>query len=507
MKLLRLTFATLFLASFTLFAQTQPEHEKGCGISVKSDWLVKYQNGEIPRAEKSLMTEYVPMRMVVLGENDGTGYVDPLKLLQSFQLLNEDFASTNIQFYISDYDFLDLGILYDHSTTSRGSQLASPRTLSGRLNTFIVGVAGGACGYATPRTNYLVMDKDCMGRVDRTWAHEMGHVFTLPHTFYGWESVEEIDNIELTERAPGTLSYRGQNVQVERVDGSNCEDAADGFCDTEPDYLMERWACDGNGEYRDSLTDPDSLRFAVPGRNIMSYASDVCVSTFSEDQKTAMITNLASRNDVNSDESGIGEVAANGADMNLLLPEHNSTLPHNNFVELTWNATPNADYYIVQMNRTNSFNGAILITKVVSDTSVVIDEGLLDNQRYYWRVRPFNRYHVESDFGDQVFRFRNGDFPVNTIDAALNAAITVAPNPVSGGQELRINGRDLGLNGNLTYDLIDAAGRVLVTRENLPVAAAGFNERIATGTLPAGVYFLRLRLNEKLVTKRVVVTP
>jgi hypothetical protein len=507
MKLLRLTFAMLLLASFSLTAQTQPEQAKGCALSIKSDWLVKYQNGEIPRANKSLMTEYIPMRMVVLGDNAGNGYVDPVKLLKSFQLLNEDFSNTNIQFYVSDYDFLNLTSLYDHSTTSRGIQLAGPRTERNKLNTFIVETAGGACGYAIPSSNYLIMDKGCMGGGDHTWGHETGHVFTLPHTFYGWEGVEEISNIELTERAPATLQYRGQTIQVERVDGSNCADAADGFCDTEPDYLMERWPCDANGEYRDSLTDPDSLRFAVPGQNIMSYAADVCVSTFSEEQEMAMITNLAARGDVNSNSSGEGEMAANGEDMNLLLPEHNVTLPYNNFVELVWNAVPNADYYIVQMNRSNNFSGAILYTEVVTDTSIVFDEGLVDNTRYYWRVRPFNRYHVESDFGDQVFRFRNGDFPVATIDAALNAAITVAPNPVAGGQELRINGRDLGLNGNLTYDLIDAAGRVLITRENLPVAAAGFNERIETGSLPTGVYFLRLRLNEKLVTKRVVITP
>lgn len=453
------------------------------------------------------MTQYIPVRMVVVGENDGNGYIDPTQLLQSFQLLNEDFASTNIQFYVSDYDFLDLSSLYDHSTTSIGSSLASNRRESNKINTFVVGTAGGACGYATPRTNYLVMDKDCMGRIDRTWAHEMGHVFTLAHTFYGWESVEEISNIELTERAPSTLSYRGRNVPVERTDGSNCEDAADGFCDTAPDYLMERWACNIAGEYRDSLTDPDSIRFAVPAQNIMSYASDACVNTFSEEQKTAMITNMSTRSDFSSNSSGEGAVAANGEDMNLLLPEHNVTLPYNNFVELVWNETPNADFYIVQMNRSNNFNGNILFTRVVTDTSVVFDEGLLDNTRYYWRVRPFNAYQVESDFGDQVFRFRNGDFPVNTIDAALNAAITIAPNPVAGGQDLRIIGQDLGLSSNLTYDLIDASGRVLLTRENLPVAAAGFNERIETGTLPAGVYFLRLRMNEKLVTKRVVITP
>jgi hypothetical protein len=507
MKLLQLTLATLVLASFSLFAQTQPEYENFCGVTTKSDWLVKYQNGEFPRAEKSLMTEYIPMRLVTVGDNGGAGYADPIRILQSFQALNNAYATINVQFYISNYDYLDLSSLYDHNTTSTGSQLASSRSFNNRVNTFFVDNAGGVCGYAVPNRNYVVMQKSCLDPAGATWSHEMGHVFTLAHTFYGWESVDGIDNIELTERAPATLQYRGQTIEVERVDSSNCATAADGFCDTAPDYLMDRWACNGNGEYRDSLTDPDSIRFAVPASNYMSYSLDNCPNTFSEDQKTAMISNLAVRNDVSSNSSGEGEAAANPADMNLLLPEHNVTLPHNNFVELTWNTVPNADYYIVQMNRTSNFNGAILISNVVTDTSLIIDEGLVDNARYYWRVRPFNRYQVEGGFGEQLFRFRNGDFPVNTIDAALNAAITVAPNPVAGGQDLRINGRDLGLNGNLTYDLIDAAGRVLISRENLPVAAAGFNERIATGNLPAGVYFLRLRLNDKLVTKRVVITP
>lgn len=497
----------LLLASFSLTAQNQPQDQRGCGISEKSEWLTRYQNGEIPPVGKSLATEFVPMRMVVVGDNDGLGYVDPLKLLRSFELLNSDFASTNIQFYISDYDFLNLNSLYDHTTTSRGSQLAAPRTQREKLNTFIVGTAGGACGYAIPSSNYLVMDKDCMGSVDRTWAHEMGHVFTLAHTFYGWESVEEISNIDPLEPAPATLMYRGTSVQVERADSSNCTTAADGFCDTSPDYLMERWACNGNGEYRDSLTDPDSLRFAVPGMNIMSYASDVCVSAFSEEQKTAMITNLSVRNDVNSNNSGAAALAADGANMNLLFPENNVDLPASDFVELVWNKVPNADYYIVQLNGSTNFNGSVQETRVVTDTSVVITEGLVANRRYYWRVRPFNRYKVNSEFGDQTFRFRNGEFPTATIDATLDAAISVSPNPVAGGQQLRISGRDLGLSGRLTYELIDPAGRILLSRQHVAVPATGFSETISTAALPAGVYFLRLRLDERLVTRRIVVTP
>jgi hypothetical protein len=59
----------------------------------------------------------------------------------------------------------------------------------------------------------------------------------------------------------------------------------------------------------------------------------------------------------------------------------------------------------------------------------------------------------------------------------------------------------------MTYELIDAAGRILLSRKNLSVNTAGFSERIETTGMPAGVYFLRIRLNEKLVTRRVVVTP
>jgi len=237
----------------------------------------------------------------------------------------------------------------------------------------------------------------------------------------------------------------------------------------------------------------------------MSYANDNCISAFTNDQKAAMTTNLDSRISL-PDDSGAGAVAANVEDLQMIFPENNATLPNSDFAQLTWNKVPNADFYVVQLNRSNNFNGAVSISLMVSDTFAIIDEGLAAESRYYWRVRPVNRYLVEGDFGE-IWRFRNGEFPVATIDAALNAAITVAPNPVAGGSELRIDGRDLAQGGTLNYELIDATGRVLLAREKANVTASGFSERIPTADLPAGIYFLRMRLNEKLVTRRVVVRP
>jgi|AntRauTorckE5430_2_1112549.scaffolds.fasta_scaffold04231_2 hypothetical protein len=503
MNLLRYSLVTLLLTTFSLAvpAQERFSGDRECGVTDRDPWLDKYQDGLIDPTEKSLNTLFVPARFIVLGDNDGNGYIDPLKLLNSFALLNSDYAEMNIQFYIHSIDYVNRTIYWDHASFSTGQTMMIQNNVAGVINNYIVENPAGSCGYYSPGlADAMAMGRNCMGSIDRTWSHEMGHYLSLPHTFVGWEGMD-IDDQDFNVPAPTMVGSR----IVELADTTNCLDAADRFCDTGPDYLSNRWGCNAAGMYRDSLLDPDSTRFAVGGYNIMSYALDNCVGGFSDEQRTAMQTRMATRG--LADDSGIGAVAANGAEMNLLLPEDNATLIVNDFVELVWNSVPNADYYLVQLNSSTNFNGNVLQSIITTDTTFIIEEGLQSRTNYFWKVRPFNKYVIDSDFGEQLFRFRNGRFTTSTIDAALNAAISVVPNPISAGRELLIAGRDLGESGQLTYELIDAAGRVLFSRENLTVGGAGFTERIATDKLTAGIYFLRLRLNDKLVTKRVVVTP
>lgn len=504
---MRFTTLTLFFALFSLSLSAQDRFTGGreCGVTERSPWMKRYQAGEIPPVGKSLMTQYVPLRMVIVGNNDGSRYIDPVKLFSSFELLNSDYEDMNIQFYLAEMDFLNRTDYNENPSRTTITNMMTQTNRNGFVNSYVISEQDGICGTYYGGPDALILIESCLGAADRTWSHEMGHLLTLDHTFYGWESVGEIDEIEPNEPAPPTVRYRNVDVPVERTDGSNCETAADGFCDTSPDYLMERWRCENDNEYQDSLLDPDSIRFAVPAWNIMSYALDNCITGFSEEQKTAMQTNLSDR--AIDDDSGIDRVAAIGEDLDLISPINNATLDFSNLVELNWTAVANADFYVVQINTSSNFNGGVLSSFLTTDTTATITDGLQPGIRYHWRVRPVNRYKTDSDFGDQTFRFRNGEFPVATIDARLNSAISLVPNPVAGGNDILLNGRDLGISGKMNYELIDAAGRILVSRENINVSSAGFSERIETVGLSAGVYFLRLRLNEKLVTKRVVITP
>ena len=499
----------LFVLIFFAFAPVSAQNgtpTEFCGTHGRSPWLDAYQSGKIAPAPKSLELRYVPVHLTLLGDDDGKGYADPLTVLQSFELLNEDFAKINVRFFIdNDIDYLNNSLYYDHDFND-GNRLIRDYNRENTLNSYVVGGAAGACGYYSRGSDGVVLDIDCINGIDRTWSHEVGHFFDLPHTFYGWESKEDIANVDAFDKpAPATLTLSGETVQVEKVDGSNCATAADKFCDTKPDYLPERWRCNEFGYYHDSLLDPDGTRFAVSASNIMSYAYDGCVEEFSPEQITAMNTSLSER--VGLGSTSVPDFApAAGADVDLLSPTYNETVDYSNVVELVWNAVPNADFYLVQLNRSFDFDGAVTTSFFTSDTSAVIRDVLDPDRRYFWRVRPVNRYDVSGEFSP-TGQFRNGSTALSTatIDPGLEAAIRLNPNPVSGGSNLIVSGAGLG-RGTAGLQLFNAAGGEVYRLTNLQITNQ-FSVELPTTGLAAGVYLLNLTFEGKMLTRRVVVTP
>jgi hypothetical protein len=427
-------------------------------------------------------------------KSSGSDVVDLSNVIDAFCLLNDDFASANIQFYIEGLTVLPNSAIYEHSNSI--TNLLRINNVAGRINCYFVENANGNCGYFTGSGNALVMDIDCTSGDDHTWSHEAGHFLSLPHTFYGWEAVEEPD---YSKPAPTSIPFGNQTVLVEKADSSNCAVAADGFCDTAADYLSDRWPCLADSTSEQVQIDPDSVSFRSEGSYIMGYALDACVSIFTPEQEAAMKANVQGpRSELISTPSPEILAVPDLSALTLLEPANGTVPPYFDSVRLTWTPIEAALTYIVQLNIINNFSNGAALEFFTSDTTLVIEEGLAQNRRYYWRVSPVMPYNACNAF-TSARNFRTSTTsPVS--DPLLNGALKVYPNPVSNGL-LSLELNDASLRGRLEYEFLDGLGRV-VRRGTIP------NYDITTidlQGLPQGVYFLRARADGRFTTKKIVV--
>ncbi len=506
MRTLLFTVVGLFSALSALVAQhaygTLKEDLHPCGVTERSAWLDAYQRGEIATVRSS-MPLTMPIKLHIVGQSDGGGRAPWSRIISAFQLLNADFATAQINFCLDgEINYINNNSFYDHNFSS-GATMMGLNNRPNTINVYFVGNPAGACGYYSPSRDAVAIGNNCLGGGDHTFAHEMGHFLSLPHTFDGWEGIE-ID--ELPIDAPAPIFQGGR--RVEKADGSNCATAGDGFCDTDADYIADRWPCNGAGFYRDSLLDPDTVKFAVPAFNIMSYALDNCVTSFTDEQRDAMVTNANSRGNLQLPPNP-NPVAASTEGLNLVEPANGDLEAVDQLaVRLSWTAAPNADFYLVQINRTPFFGSVLHHELVAYDTTVVVtpSNSIEQGVRYYWRVLPQSRCNLTAAAsGSRNFRVTDIVSAVN--DPALDAALQVFPNPATAStQQLRIQASQLPSSEAAHLALFNLDGKLLKQVQNVATAGGNLQYNMEINQLPAGVYVLRLRQGDRFVNRRLVIT-
>jgi hypothetical protein len=489
----------LFFALKTVFAQ-QPLPNSVCGYTGKSTWLEWYQQHRHELAqERGADTAwlYVPMTLHLVGTDAGVGYFKLEKALQAVCEMNERFEEARIRFYLMPGDpmrYYNNTDWYQHENYyPDGDEMINENRIDSRLNAFVVSDPAGNCGYYWQ--NAIVLGTSCSGPGNATWSHEAGHLLSLPHPFSGWEGFDWNYN----NPAPDKID----NHTVERTDSSNCFYAGDGFCDTRPDYLNDRWPCDANQQSQVIQHDPDGVAFQSDATLIMGYSYDDCKARFTPEQIEAMRANLYFER---SDYLQISEPLEGIANdvVELVSPLDSQNVQYNN-ITLTWNPVPGATLYSVEVGLAPSFNPKFYNQTFynTTTTSVTITSSIPNNRVLKWRVRAYNEWDVCNPAESaQVGIFKTKNLTA-TNDLEQVVVAELSPNPIAGGLPATLSVTS-DENMEALLSVTDAAGR-LCLNQSVHLSPGENRLYIPTDGLSAGLYVVTLRNEKGALVKRLAV--
>jgi hypothetical protein len=489
-------FSTLAAAAALVFSTSLLFSQNPCGYRGKSEWLSRYQQNraqQVQPRDGDTSWLYVPMTLHIVGSTNAQ-YLDARQALRAVCEMNERFVPARMRFFLMPDD----PIRYHYNSEwndhdwSGGAELITTNNLPGRMNAYLVANPSGACGYYW--LDAIVLGRGCSASGNTTWSHEAGHFFSLPHPFVGWEDT----SWDFSKPAPAFINGN----EVEKKDGSNCQWAADGFCDTEPDYLSYRWGCNSDFRSTTSQKDPNGVEFRSDATLYMGYALDACGSRFSLEQTEAMRANYWDEHaDFALTEPVQKDLPANFS-VQLLSPV-DSTLVQYNDVTLEWKPVENALVYTVEMSFLSNFGALLFAQTIINDTKVKVTKPLPNNRLMYWRVRAYSGWDLCAE-GQVVQRgiFKTQNLlATNDLERTLSGELS--PNPVLAGRPATLTlSSEENMDALLT--LTDAAGRQCYS-QILNITPGENLLEIPTSTLGAGLYLVTLQNEKGAILKRLAV--
>lgn len=525
-KMLLATFAVLI----SLIAVQAQQHV--CGTSMQDQYDLRermFRNRANPALQGTSGSRdvdyYVPIQIHIVGRTDGSQYISEAQVLDFLCTLNNDYADQDIQFYFkSDFNYINNDALYTNAQSNGGRLQISANRVNNAVNIFLTGnfPQTGLLGYyqgpANSTADYVVIKKSAV--LGNTASHELGHFFSLAHPFFGWEPPNN------PESYPGFPdSYQGWNEQYfgnpvgsnapsydfgfaianEKVDQSNCNSAADGICDTPPDYLFAYSPLQvGCNEWNGGAMDPNGDLIDPMENNMMSYFNACANFTFTPQQKDAIINDLES-NARNYIRPGYTPSTEEITEQPVLVsPVEGETADGYNYVKLDWDAVPGAQKYFVEIDRFQNFSFNP-VRYVVSETSVEVLDKLLPSTTYYWRIRPFAEYIT---CGTPFSETRSVKTPSNTVNVGEIEAVdawTVQPNPVSTDQVLTVS-----INATQSFEaevnLYSLTGQLVRKLNNRDFGVGSTTIELSTEGLTPGLYLVAVNSREGVLKQKVVVT-
>jgi hypothetical protein len=489
-NLTKITF--LSLITFPVFAQQLVQ--SGCSVGLEDGALIKNRMlenrrnisaEEIAAFQNQRAITYIPVKYTIVGDNAGSGYVDIDQVFDMHCDMNDDYRTQDVQFVLKDANnsvrYSNNTNVYNDGSGFAASSFMISNKVANCINIYLsASVNNQVASYYSGFGDYIFVLNQMANGSSSTGSHEVGHFFSLPHTFLGWEGTE-------FNNATAPNSVGGD--PVERVarsgSGSNCATAADGFCDTPADYLSYRAFCPYTGGGRD----PQGVLIDPTESLIMSYFADACVDSFTQEQKNAMAADILSRNWSNLAAPN-PSAALSGTSVSATAPANGSAFPLSGNVTLSWAAVPNATGYVVVLERTLFGTPIETIQKsvVYGTTSLVIPASKLTFPRQYtWKVKPFNQYQTCAGYS-APFGFTT-QAPATAVENFASAFdLKILSNPLSNSSaELLLNVPNPTIAALNIYAM---DGKQVLNVNNLELNAGDNVEMVDVSNLNNGVYIV-----------------
>ncbi len=516
MKKVLLLLAACYLGANQMSAQ---DTKSACGMSAADQMLFderllnnieKMRSGQVVRERGAI--QYVPVHFHLVGDAQGAGRVKESRVLDQLCALNKAYEAMDIRFYLRPHQ--TLGTLFNYNINSANVYTNQTSWLTmynnrhtNALNVFVVdeavplGSTGGddgeILGYYNPTRDWVVCKRSRVNgsASNSTLPHEVGHFFSLKHTFVGWEG---------TSFGPGSAGWptaptsAPDGTPTERMNELNCTAAADKLCDTPPDYNFGY----GNSgcTYDEGAKDPLGVLVETMENNMMGYFESCNPYEFTQEQQNVILADRAStdRNYLNNNFAPIATEITTPANL-LNSPANGATTAYYDQVLLEWKPVTGATYYLVEVDFIFAYNSPTAQSFVVSSTSKLIT-GLDPDKTYYWRVRPFNEYVTCAESRQQSFK--------TSITSAIRdieglTALQVAPNPVRDGLATLFVHAERDFEANL--QVFDATGRQVYTQTGLNFANGESTVELPITGLQNGLYFVMLQSNEGRAVRKFTV--
>ena len=490
-------FFYLFLAlSFNIYGQ----HDR-CGTSIDDQQKMEKLHGDHANINWTVRTDkiYIPIRFQLIGNNDGSGRVVYSAILKNLARLNRDYAKWDIVFYLKD----SINIKLLNHTPSFSNPRSSEAYLStfkdlNALNIFVCdnigdsGVGNGiVLGYYSPDYDFVVARAQELIDSSSTLSHEIGHFFSLRHTFYGWE---EFPYNEATHGNPYTKSTApGTSILTEWVDRSNCNIAADQICDTPPDFNFG--ITQNTCNFGKIVLDKNLDTIKPMANNQMSYFSNCQFYLFTENQITKIKNNYAGGSRSFLRKGFVPKTDTLPTISIPISPAQNEKVETFSNVIFTWE-NQGAQFYLLEIFN-NQQEYYAFFTK---DTTKLVTS-LKANKLYFYTVRPFNEGYTDVDSPFKIFR--TGSTIVGTEDTEIFQDLTISPNPVLIGQALSIN-IEVEKSEQITISLVDNIGRNLI-RVSQEINAGPNSINLPINNITPGIYYIRVAGKKGAYTKKIIV--